>query len=147
MIKSNRLKTMRAVAVGFTVLCAAYFFSALENSEREGNENSGIPDAVSSMYDGETCRLTVVANSGMIEDEENFAKSVIKMCRENSFRSLRLSTDVEGWPERLDIRVYLRKRDIGETEPVMRILYEPVEGGADYDIRSDGDDYNMTVWN
>ena len=146
MIISNKLKTMQVIAAGLTVFCAACLFAALGNKEREGKDNPGIPDAVSSMSDGETCRLTVVANSGTIGDEEKFARMVIEMCRENSFQSLRLSTDIGGWSEKLDIRVYLRKRDIGKREPAMHILYEPADDGENYDIRNDEGKYHMTVW-
>ena len=46
------------------------------------NDESGIPDAVSSSYDGRECRLIVTANSSEIEDREQFAGSVPDVPRE-----------------------------------------------------------------
>lgn len=145
MIKCNKLKTAAALTAGFAVLCAVFLFILSGGYEQWKEENSGIPDAVSSISDGTACRLIIVANRSEIKDEEEFAEEVIKMCRENSFRSLRLSTDIEGWPEKLDIRVYLRKRDIGKDEPLMQILYEPVNDGGEYDIRDDREKYRMLI--
>ena len=133
------------MAVCFIVFFAMIFFAASGRYGQWCEENSGIPDAVSSISDGETCRLTVVANSSVIRGKTKFAEKVIEMCRENSFRSLRLSTDIEGWPRELDIRVYLRKRDIGEEKPVMEILYEPADSGGKCDIRSDREMYRMRI--
>ena len=145
MIKCNKLKTTVAATVVFAFLCAVFLFITSGGYEQWKEENSGIPDALSSISDGTTCRLIVVANRSGIRDAEEFAEEVIKMCRENSFRSLRLSTDIEGWPEKLDIRVYLRKRDVGGKDPLMQILYEPVNDGEKYDIRDNREKYRMTI--
>ena len=111
----------------------------------KGRELSGVPDAVGSTLSGGTCSLTVTANAEQIGDRETFAREVIRMCRENAFRSLRLSTDMGGWPEELDIKVYLRREDIGEKEPVMRIRYKPADRDADISIQDDPDKYNLTI--
>ena len=61
----------------------------------EWNESySGIPDAVSSVSSGGWQYLKVVANSDRIDDKEAFARKVIQMCRENSFHSIRFSTEI-----------------------------------------------------
>ena len=81
---------------GAAVLLISLF---LYLSKRKGEwiiDECGIPDAVSSISHGEKCCLTVVANSGQIRDKEAFAREVIRMCMENSFRSLRFSTDIGG---------------------------------------------------
>ena len=52
---------------------------------RRWQENhSGIPDAVSSRTENGECFLDVIANTDEIEDKEEFARTVIRMCRENS---------------------------------------------------------------
>ena len=56
-----------------------------------------------------------MANSGQIPDEEAFAREVIRMCMENSFRSLRFSTDIGDWPAVMEIDVYLQKKDVGRS--------------------------------
>ena len=92
---------------------------------RRWQENhSGIPDAVSSRTENGECFLDVIANTDEIEDKEEFARTVIRMCRENSFRSLRLSTDLYGYPERIEIDVYFHRGDVNKRKPVLRIRYE-----------------------
>ena len=82
----------------------------------------------------------------IIEDEEKFAENVIKMYRENAFRSIRLSTDLGKAAEKLDIRVYLHRDDIREGNPVMRILYEPPDDEKEYNIIDDAEVYRMTIY-
>ena len=81
--------------------------------------------------------LTVVANTREIEDAESFARQVIRMCQDNSFKSIRFSTDVNGYPHSLEISVYLRKDDVGEKEPIHKIEFLPDEWNQGYDIRND----------
>ena len=118
MAKSNKVKTKavltRAVlTAGAAVLLISLFLYLAKRKGERIIDECGIPDAVSSISDGEKCCLTVVANSGQIPDEEAFAREVIRMCMENSFRSLRFSTDIGGWPEELEIDVYLQKEGCG----------------------------------
>ena len=114
MTKRNKMKIKI-----LTVLCAAavltvFWLACSEKAEQWLWERSGIPDVVSSTCDGSECRLTVVANSGCIEDREGFAREVALKYRENSFRSVRFSRDTGGQPSIVDIAVYLKKKDIGK---------------------------------
>ena len=116
-----------------------------------GRENTGIPDAVSSRTENGECFLDVIANADRIEDTEKFAWSVIQMCRENSFRSIRLSTDLYGYPERLEVNVYLHREEVNKVKPVLRIRYEPAEDFAqgesdeEYNIKDHAEKYNLYV--
>lgn len=118
------------VLAGISVL----FFLLLHEAGSLGKDPDGVPDAVSSSVSGGTCRLTVIANRDCIEDRKLFAEEVLGMCRKNSFRSVRLSTDIAGWPEELDIAVYYYREDIGKGEPVMRIRCESVGGNGEANI-------------
>ena len=95
--------------------------------------------------------LDVIANADRIEDTEKFAWSVIQMCRENSFRSIRLSTDLYGYPERLEVNVYLHREEVNKVKPVLRIRYEPAEDFAqgesdeEYNIKDHAEKYNLYV--
>ena len=106
---------------------------------------SGVPDAVNSIYIGKECRLTVSANASGIEDREAFAFEVFRMCRENSFQTIKLSTDVMGWPSSLDITVYLHRGDIGRKDPEMHIRFLPPDDGAEYNIKDDGSEYRLLI--
>lgn len=114
-------------------------------------DHTGIPDAVGSRMENRECFLDVIANADRIEDTEGFARTVIQMCRENSFRSIRLSTDLYGYPERLEINVYLHREEVNKEEPVMRIRYEPAEdpvegeGGEKYNIKDHAEKYKLYV--
>lgn len=144
MIKSNKLKKYMlflaaAAACGLLLAAVSVIY------QRYKYDYSGVPDAVSSMTDGLECRLIVTANASRIEDRQAFAEEIFGMCRANSFRSVRLSTDVSGWPSRLDVTVYLHRYDIGRSEPEMRIHYIPPDEGEQYNIRDDGDKYRIII--
>ena len=144
MTKSNKTMTRLKRLLILAGILILLIFLFLVNG-RKDRDLSGVPDAVGSTLSGGTCSLTVTANADRIGDEETFAREVVRMCRENAFRSLRLSTDMGGWPEELDIKVYLRREDIGEKEPVMRILYEPADTEADVSIADDPEKYILTI--
>lgn len=150
MAKSNKVKTkavlMRVVlAAGAAVLLISLFLYLVKRKDEWIIDECGIPDAVSSISDGEKCCLTVVANSGQIRDKEAFAREVIKMCMENSFRSLRFSTDIGGWPEELEIDVYLQKKDVGEEPPVFRIRAESERIESVYDSGNQLERYQIFI--
>ena len=144
MTKSNKMMTrLKRLLIPAGILILLIFL--LRVYGHKDQELTGVPDAVASTVSGGTCSLIVTANVERISDREAFAREVVRMCRENSFRSLRLSTDMAGWPEELDIKVYLRREDIGEKEPVMRILYEPADTDADISIQDDPEKYILTI--
>ena len=132
---------------GFWGSCAAdQSFSVSVKSPGEWIiDECGIPDAVSSISHGEKCCLTVVANSGQIPDKEAFAREVIRMCMENSFRSLRFSTDIGDWPAVLEIDVYLQKKDVGEEPPVFRIRAESERIESVYDSGNQLERYQIFI--
>ena len=71
MAKSNKVKTKavltRAVlTAGAAVLLISLFLYLAKRKGERIIDECGIPDAVSSISDGEKCCLTVVANSGQI---------------------------------------------------------------------------------
>jgi hypothetical protein len=83
------------------LLLAVAFVSGCAQKHKEGE-----PDVISSMKMNQDETLTVVANRKQIEDKEDFAKLLVKKCKENSFQSVRFSTDY-GYATSLNLRVYL----------------------------------------
>ena len=146
MAKCRKVKSRLAAVVLVFMAGAALLFVFTVKYDQGKEEDWGIPDAVSTVSDGETCRLTVVANCREIEDREMFAENVIRMYTENAFRSIRISDDLGGWAERLDIRVYLQKSDIGHADPAMRILYEPPDDGKEYNVKDNAEVYRITIF-
>ena len=89
-MKKQRIKGIVLVVVCFIcVLCICSGFYRVQSKEL-----SEIPDAVNSTRFNTTEHLTVVANQEEIADKKELAKQIIKMCRENSFQSIKFSYDM-----------------------------------------------------
>lgn len=110
---------------------------------RNGKIIIGIPDAVSSMSSDNWQYLKVVANSDRIEDKEAFAREVVQMCRENSFHTIRFSTDINGYPRGLTITVYLNRRGVERNEPVCEIDFRTEEYREDWDIKNNVEHFQL----
>ena len=87
--------------------------------------------------------LKVVANSDRIEDKEAFAREVVQMCRENSFHTIRFSTDINGYPRGLTITVYLNRRGVERNEPVCEIDFRTEEYREDWDIKNNVEHFQL----
>ena len=125
-----------------TLLClllAAAFVSGCAQKHKEGE-----PDVISSMKMNQDETLTVVANRNQIEDKEDFAKFLVKKCKDNSFQSVRFSTDY-GYATSLNLRVYLWEDEIEGQEPVMVVEYTPIEWNEEYDIVNDSEMFQLYV--
>lgn len=102
------------------------------------------PDVVSSISMNRDQYLTVVANCDEIEDKEEFAWKLIEMCQQNSFHTIKFSTD-RGYATCIRMSVYLWKDEIEGHDAVMEIEYEPVEFNMDYDIVNNPDKFELYV--
>lgn len=102
---------------------AGMFYYGIQGSKEWKENHSGIPDAASSVSSDGWQYLNVVANSDRIDDKEAFARKVIQMCRENSFHSIRFSTDINGYPSGLCITVYLNRKDLENGRQVCEIEF------------------------
>ncbi len=88
----------------------------------------GEPDVVGSFSMNRDENLTVVANRKNISDKEAFARLLLKMYKENSFHSIKFSTD-HGYATSLDMTVYSWKEDIENGKSIMQIEFRPSEDG------------------
>ena len=91
------------------------------------------PDVVSSISMNRDQYLTVAANRDNIEDKEEFAKLLIEMCKENSFHTIKFSTDRE-YATGIHMQVYLCDNDIEVAKMAMKIDYLQREYNENYDI-------------
>ena len=105
--------------------------------------HSGVTDVVSSFSMNNDHHLNVVANSSRIEDKEEFAREIIHMCQDNSFHSIRFSTDVNGYPSELDITVYLNRKDVEKGKSVCEIEFSTDDFQKGYDIKNDADKFHL----
>lgn len=136
----------RKYRIWYVVLVLVMLIFGVEFFGKPKNVNKdmlGVPDAVSSTSTNQNHHLTVVANSDTIPDKEAFARKVIHMCQDNAFHSIMFSTDVNGYPRRLEINVYLWEEDIREKEPVCHIRYAPLEYNDEYDIKNDQEQFHL----
>lgn len=107
------------------VVAVVLVVAVMVGSDLDWNEKrvEGEPDVVSSMIVNNEQYLTVVANRNEIENEEEFTKLLVKMYEENSFHSVKFSTDLAD-PEKVYMKVYLRKEDIKKEKPILLIKYQ-----------------------
>jgi len=105
--------------------------------------HSGVPDVVSSMSSNHSQHLAVIVNSSKVEDKKTLARELVRMCRENSFHSIKFSTDINGYPSELKITVYLNRKSIRESEPICEIEFSTEQHTGDYDIKSDADKFHL----
>ena len=113
--------------------------------EKESKEEISMePDVVSSISMNRDQYLTVVANRNRIEDKEEFAKLLVKMCRENSFHTIKFSTD-RGYATEIHMQVYLCEEDIEDANVVMEIDYVRRECNEKYDICNNPEEFELFV--
>ncbi len=128
-------------------LIAAALVCAVQYGVRKYPEwkeaHSGVPDVVSSFSMNNDHHLNVAANSSRIEDKEEFAREIIHMCQDNSFHSIRFSTDVNGYPSELDITVYLNRKDVKKGKAVCEIEFSTGDFQKGYDIKNDADKFHL----
>lgn len=101
-------------------------------------------DVISSMKFNQDENLTVIANKNKIEDKERLAKLLIKKYKDNSFKSIKFSTDY-GYATSLNIRVFLWEYQVRNQDPVMKIEYIPVKWGQGYDVVRNPEKFQMYI--
>ena len=119
MEKKRKIRTKWKMVVAVVLVVAVMIGIGLKGEERRVE---GEPDVISSMIVNNEQYLIVVANRNEIENEEEFKKLLIRMYEENSFHSVKFSTDLVD-PEKVYVKVYLWKEDVKKQEPLLKIKY------------------------
>lgn len=121
MEKKRKIRTKWKMVVDVVLVVAVMIGIGLEGEERRVE---GEPDIISSMIVNNEQYLTVVANCNEIENEEEFKKLLIRMYEENSFHSVKFSTDISD-PEKVYMKVYPFRETImeKETDPILEFKY------------------------
>ena len=136
-MKKNNI-TLVFVAIVFSIIVGMIIGKSLLKYKE------GEPDVVGSFSMNRDENLTVVANRKNISDKEAFARLLLKMYKENSFHSIKFSTDY-GYATSLDMTVYSWKEDIENGKSIMQIEFRPIEYGKDYDIVNNPDKYMLFI--
>ena len=129
------------------IVCVIIVFSIMTGYlfEKESKEEISMePDVVSSISMNRDQYLIVVANRDKIEDKEEFAELLVQMCRDNSFHTIKFSTD-RGYATGVNMRVYLWKDEIEGNDPVMVVEYSPDVNGGDFDIVNDPKRFGLFI--
>ena len=95
----RKIRRKWKMVIAVVLVVAVMIGISLEEEERRVE---GEPDVISSIIMNNEQYLTVVANRNEIENEEEFTKLLIKMYEENSFHSVKFSTDMVE-PEKIYI--------------------------------------------
>lgn len=121
MEKKRKIRTKWKMVVAVVLVVAVMIGIGLQGEERRVE---GEPDVISSVIVNNEQYLTVVANRNKIENEEEFKKLLIRMYEENSFHSVKFSTDISD-PEKVYIKVYPFRETIKEkeTDPILEFKY------------------------
>lgn len=129
------------------IVCVIMVFGIMAGcflEEKYENHIPMKPDVVSSISINRDQYLTVVANRDRIEDKEEFAKLLVKMCRENSFHTIKFSTD-RGYATGIHMQVFLCEEDIEDANVVMEIDYVQREYNENYDICDNPEKFELHV--
>lgn len=110
----------------------------------EESEVPEYPDVVSSISSGRDQYLTVIAYREEIEDKESFAKELIQMCVDNSFRTIKFSTD-RGYATSVRMTVYLNEDDWQNNVVAMEIEYDSESLNGEYDIVNNPEMFLLSV--
>ena len=87
-IRNWKMKRKKLILCILGILCTVIASCGTKGDMQKQEEYSGIPDVSSSFTSNNDYHLTVVANSEQIEDKEEFARTVVHMCIDNSFHSV-----------------------------------------------------------
>lgn len=86
--------------------------------------------------------FTVVANKLFIIDKQRFAEEMIERCIDNNFHDIKFSYDMMGYPNRLQINVYLNEF----SKSHFTILYmTESEKGMDYNVKDNPDKFMISI--
>lgn len=119
-----------------------YWFAVLDLGAVVKKE--GEPDLLSSFSVNRDENLVVIANRDEIEDKDEFARLLVCMCKENSFKSIKFSTD-RGYATSLDMRVYLWRDEVEGNDPIMTVEYKPDKWNQEYDIINNPEEFRLYV--
>lgn len=113
----RKIRRKRKMVVAIVLVLAVMIGNGLKGEERRVE---GEPDVISSMIVNNEQYLTVGANRNEIENEEEFTNLLIKMYEENSFHSVKFSTDLLEI-EKVYMEVYLWRDEIKESRHKLRV--------------------------
>lgn len=93
-----------------------------------------------------TEEITIIANRLMIWDTEEFAEEMIQKCIDNSFKDIRFSYDLSGYPTELRIYVYTNKLSWHNHVKSFEIIYaQDLTNNPPYNIKDNPEKFEMEI--
>ena len=139
--KKNRRKTMKKCVLMISVLFIVFVTICWRN------ENAIVyrePDVKNSMSFNKEQYLTVIAYRNKIDDKQAFAEELIQMCKDNSFKTIKFSTD-RGYATGIYMNVYLTEKDWKNGKKAMEVEYTQGLGKLEYDIINNPEEFELIV--
>lgn len=144
-LQTRRIRSMNEKRICIVCVIMIFVIMTGYHFEKKSEEEISMePDVVSSISMNRDQYLIVIANRDRIEDKEEFAKLLVKMCRENSFHTIKFSTD-RGYATGIHMQVYLCEEDIEEANIVMKIDFVQREHNEKYDICNNPEEFELHV--
>ena len=102
------------------------------------------PDVCNSISFNREQHLTVIAHRSRIDDKEVFAEELIQMCKDNSFKTIKFSTD-RGYATGIHMDVYLTEKDWKKGNKIMEVDYTQGPGKLEFDIINNPEEFELIV--
>lgn len=132
------MKNGKVIMIAVIGLLAVAILGYLQN----GRDVSVCGSHWDTFGNGSTMDITIIANRLYIRDKEEFAEQMLQRCVDNSFREVMFSYDMNGYPNELNISVYMNPTMWKLKKRVFQIRYEQ-DLEYQYDIRDGIDKFKV----
>lgn len=135
----------KKICAGVILILVLAVFAGCAETEEEA-EMDVVQTQVKLMPQGAVESIVVVTNTKEVEDKEACAQEIIAHCVANDFHNVRFSYDRSGYPVELHAKVYLKKEDMKNGEPVFEMDYEQdEEDNYQYNIKDNPEKFHLTI--
>lgn len=109
-------------------------------------ELNGIADCVNSFESENFYHLSIIANQEEINDKEEYALHLIEKVINNDFHTILFSYDIKGFPQGVEMNVYLTEEDKQNGNLFMTVRFTQEDRiKNNYNIADDYDKFNLEI--
>ncbi len=106
----------------------------------------GYSSTVESFSNGYIENVSILSYKMFIPDKEDFARQVIQIITDNSLKGMLFSYDVDGYPNELNITVYLNESSCRNGNSVFRISYtQDQQFNFMYNIKDNPEKFTLEI--
>lgn len=119
--------------------------SATDNSTSIQIE--GYDSTIETFNNGYIQDVSIVSHRIFIPDKEEFAREVIQMIIDNSLMGIQFSYDINGYPNELNITVYLNESSCRNGNSIFKISYtQDIQNGFMSNIKDDPEKFVLEIF-